>query len=86
MIQPTPAHLNPWHLVGFVSAVGLALSMVTTRMLSQQVSGQETLFVYFFVSTLLSLPLVFLQGDSLRLPMDGWPWVGVVQGTLCVRT
>ena len=84
VIQPTPAHLNPWHLVGFVSAVGLALSMVTTRMLSQQVSGQETLFVYFFVSTLLSLPLVFLQGDSLRLPMDVWPWVGVVTATLYV--
>ena len=48
VIQPTPDHINPWHLVGFVSAVGLALSMVTTRMLSQQVSGEETLLVYFF--------------------------------------
>jgi len=27
--------------------------------------GQETLFVYFLVSTLLSLPLVFIQGDFL---------------------
>ncbi|QRV23184.1 DMT family transporter [Marinomonas foliarum] len=84
IIQPTPDHLNPWHIVGFISAIGLALSMVTTRMLSQQVSGQETLFVYFFVSTALSLPLVFIQGDSVVLPIDVWPLVAVVTITLYV--
>lgn len=84
VIQPTPDHINPWHLVGFVSAVGLALSMVTTRMLSQQVSGEETLLVYFLVSCLLSLPLVFSQGDSLFLPMSVWPWVAVVAVTLYI--
>ena len=84
IIQPTPDHLNPWHIVGFISAIGLALSMVTTRMLSQQVSGQETLFVYFFVSTALSLPLVFIQGDSVVLPVDVWPLVAVVTITLYV--
>lgn len=84
VIQPTPSHLNPWHLIGFISAIGLALSMVTTRMLSHQVSGQETLFVYFLVSTLLSLPLVFIQGDSLLLPVEVWPLVAVVSVTLYV--
>ncbi|MCW4629344.1 MULTISPECIES: DMT family transporter [Marinomonas] len=84
VIQPTPDHLNPWHLVGFISALGLALSMVTTRMLSQQVSGQETLFVYFFVSTVLSLPLVWLQGESLVLPLEVWPLVAAVTVTLYV--
>ena len=84
VIQPTPDHLNPWHLVGFVSALGLALSMVTTRMLSQQVSGQETLFVYFFVSTILSLPLLWAQGESLVLPVEVWPLVAAVTVTLYV--
>ena len=84
VIHPTPDHLNPWHIVGFISAIGLALSMVTTRMLSQQVSGQETLFVYFFVSTVLSLPLMLLQGDSLILPVAVWPLVAVVTVTLYV--
>lgn len=84
IIQPTPDHLNPWHIVGFISAIGLALSMVTTRMLSQQVSGKETLFVYFLVSTILSLPLVFIQGDSVVLPAEVWPLVAVVTITLYV--
>jgi drug/metabolite transporter (DMT)-like permease len=84
VIQPTPDHLNPWHIVGFISAIGLALSMVTTRMLSQQVSGQETLFVYFFVSTILSLPLMLVQGDSLVLPIAVWPLVAAVTITLYV--
>ena len=84
VIQPTPSHLNPWHLVGFVSAIGLALSMVTTRMLSQQVSGQETLFVYFLVSSLLSLPLILAQEASLLVPMPAWPFVAVVAVTLYI--
>ncbi|NVK73193.1 MAG: DMT family transporter [Oceanospirillaceae bacterium] len=84
VIQPTPDHLNPWHIVGFLSAIGLALSMVTTRMLSQQVTGQETLFVYFLVSTILSLPLMLVQGNSLVLPFAVWPWVAAVTMTLYV--
>ncbi|UTV98688.1 DMT family transporter [Marinomonas rhizomae] len=84
IIHPTPDHLNPWHIVGFASAIGLALSMVTTRMLSQQVSGQETLFVYFFVSTILSIPLILVQGDSLILPASVWPLVAAVTVTLYV--
>ncbi len=84
VIQPTPNHLNPWHLVGFVSAIGLALSMVTTRMLSHQVSGQETLFVYFAVSCLLSIPLMLWQGDGIAVPLDVWPLVGAVVITLYV--
>lgn len=84
VIQPTPEHLNPWHLVGFLSAIGLAFSMVTTRMLSHQVSGQETLLVYFLLSALLSLPLIWLQGDALWIPVAAWPWVAAVVVTLYV--
>jgi len=84
IIQPTPSHFNPWYVIGFLSAIGLALSMVTTRMLSREVSGQETLFVYFFVSSLLSLMLVFIQGNSLLLPVEVWFLVAVVSITLYV--
>ncbi|RBP81750.1 DMT family transporter [Marinomonas rhizomae] len=84
VIQPTPEHLNPWHIIGFISAIGLALSMVTTRMLSHQVSGQETLFVYFLVSTILSVPLMLVQGDSFLLPVAVWLPVAVVTITLYV--
>lgn len=78
IIQPTPENLNPWHLVGFLSAIGLAFSMVTTRMLSHQVSGQETMMVYFLISAVLSLLLVWVQGESLLLPMESWSLVVIV--------
>lgn len=84
VINPTPGHFNPWHIVGFLSAVGLAFSMVTTRMLSSHVSGQETMFVYFAFSALMSLPLAFGQGESLALPSDTWIWVLLVSATLYV--
>ncbi|REG86995.1 DMT family transporter [Marinomonas pollencensis] len=84
IIQPTPEQLNPWHLIGFLSAIGLAFSMVTTRMLSHQVSSEETMMVYFLISAGLSLGLALLQGESLLLPMPAWPLVAVVSITLYV--
>ncbi|RDL43682.1 EamA/RhaT family transporter [Marinomonas piezotolerans] len=84
VMKPTPEHFNPWHIVGFMSAVGLACSMVTTRLLSGHVSGQENMIVYFAMSALLSLPLVVLQGESLVLPSGAWLWVLLVSITLYV--
>lgn len=84
IINPTPDHFNPWHIIGFLSAVGLAFSMVTTRMLSSQVSSQETMIIYFGFSALLSLPLALLQGASLALPQSTWLWVALVSVTLYV--
>ena len=84
IIQPTPNHVNPWHLIGFLSALGLALSMVTTRMLSRHVSGQETLFVYFFISSVLSALLAAFLSESLLVPLDLWPQMLVVGLTLYV--
>lgn len=84
VINPTHDHFNPWHVVGFLSAVGLAFSMVTTRMLSSHVSSQETMIVYFGFSAVLSLPLALIQGESLLLPYDTWLWVALVAVTLYV--
>jgi len=84
VINPTPDHFNPWHIIGFLSAVGLAFSMVTTRLLSSHVSGQENMIVYFGFSALLSLPLALVQGESLALPADTWLWVLLVSVTLYV--
>lgn len=82
VMQPSINHIDPWQIVGLLSAVGLAFSMVTTRMLSHQVSDQETMIVYFIISAVLSLLLVLIRGDSLILPMSTWPWVLVVCVTL----
>lgn len=84
IIQPTPDAFNPWHLVGFLSAVGLAFSMVTTRMLSKSVRGQETMLVYFAISSLLSFLLLTINGESLYIPSHQILWLLVVSVTLYV--
>ena len=78
IMQPSPSNINIWHLVGFASAIGLAVSMVSTRMLSSYVSAKEALFVYFFLSTVFSFLFIVLQGESIFVPVDSWLWVIVV--------
>jgi len=82
IIQPTPKDVNYWHIVGFLSAIGLAFSMVATRALSKSVRSEETMAVYFAVSAFLSLILVWIQGASLSVPMHLLGWVAVVSITL----
>lgn len=78
VMQPSLSSINTWHLVGFASAIGLAVSMVSTRMLSNYVSAKEALFVYFFFSTVSSFVFTLLQGESISVPVDSWLWVVVV--------
>lgn len=56
ILKPSPDGLSIWHLVGFLSGVGLAMSMVTTKELSLTEPGNRILFYYFLISFLLSLP------------------------------
>ncbi|TDO98262.1 DMT family transporter [Marinomonas balearica] len=84
VIHPTPTNFNPWHIVGFLSAVGLAFSMITTRMLSTKVSSHETMIVYFSFSAACSLIMALAQGDSIALPVNVWGWVLAVSGALYV--
>ncbi len=82
IIQPTPTHVDIWHLIGFTSAIGLAFSMVTTRMLSKEVRSEETMTVYFAVSALLSLFVALIQNESLYVPLSLYVWIFVVAATL----
>jgi drug/metabolite transporter (DMT)-like permease len=82
IIKPTPKQFDPWQLVGFLSAIGLALSMVTTRQLSKRVRAKETMTVYFLISAFLSLLLTLYHGDSLVVPMALVPYVLIVGFTL----
>ena len=84
VIQPTPTSIKPWHLVGLMSALGLAFSMVTTRMLSKHISGTENMLVYFGISALLALILSLAQGHSLAVPITHWPLVAGISLTLYV--
>ncbi len=82
IMRPSPTNINVWHLVGFASAIGLAVSMVSTRMLSNHVSAKEALFVYFFFSTVFSLILVLVKGDPVSLVQSSWLWVIIVAASL----
>ncbi|WP_426358647.1 DMT family transporter [Pseudocolwellia sp. HL-MZ19] len=82
IMRPSPTNINIWHLVGFTSAIGLAISMVSTRMLSHHVSAKEALFVYFFFSSVFSLGLVLAKGDAIVVNQASWLWVLVVSISL----
>lgn len=84
IIKPISVDINPWHIVGFCSAIGLAFSMVTTRLLSKKVPAQETLFMYFLISAGISLVLLLSSDDALFIPWRVWPLVLVVGITLYV--
>lgn len=82
IMRPSPSNINVWHLIGFASAIGLAVSMVSTRMLSSYVSAKDALFVYFFLSTVFSLMFVLFEGHSIVAPVDSWLWIIIVASTL----
>ena len=82
IMRPTPTNINVWHIVGFTSAIGLALSMVTTRMVSLHISANQSLFGYFFISTICALFTVLFTGNSVGIPSNSWLWVLVVSISL----
>lgn len=70
ILKPDTGTISIWHLVGFLSAVFLAVSMVYTRKLTFTEPGQRILFYYFLVSFICSLPLMLLGWR----PFD-WRWL-----------
>lgn len=64
ILKPDTGTISVWHLVGFLSAVFLAISMVYTRKLTFTEPGQRILFYYFLVSFVCSLPLMLLGWRS----------------------
>lgn len=82
VMRPSPSNINIWHIVGFTSAIGLAVSMVSTRMLSNHVSAKEALFVYFFFSTIFSLLFALAKGYPITLSADSWLWILIVSISL----
>lgn len=82
IMRPSPSNINIWHFIGFASAIGLAVSMVSTRMLSNYVSAKEALFVYFLLSTVFSFVFILFQGESISLAVESWGWIIMVSSTL----
>jgi drug/metabolite transporter (DMT)-like permease len=67
------AGLNVWHLVGFCSGVGLAISMVSTRLLATHEPESRILFYYFLISLLFAVPFFILNYQP--IPKQAIPWL-----------
>ncbi|CAH0990639.1 hypothetical protein SIN8267_00733 [Sinobacterium norvegicum] len=73
VLRPSEGELNIYHFLGFLSAVGLAVSMVTTQMLSSTEPSHRILFYYFTISLVTILPLSLGQWQN--IPLSAWPWL-----------
>lgn len=73
ILKPTPEGMSIWHFIGFLSGVGLAMSMVTTKELSLTESSNRILFYYFLISFLLSLPFAIYHWEP--VPLDKVPFL-----------
>ncbi|MGB1907430.1 MAG: DMT family transporter [Spongiibacter sp.] len=73
VLRPGFAELTVWHLVALASALGLAVSMISTRMLAATEPSSRILFYYFAISLVVSIPFFLWQrGD---IPAHAWPWL-----------
>lgn len=61
ILKPDGSSLNIWHLVGFGSAITLAGSIISTRMLTRSEPTNRVLFYYFGFSALASIPLAIIN-------------------------
>lgn len=66
ILKPSPQGMDVWHFVGFLSGVGLALSMVSTKELSATESGNTILLYYFLISLILSLPFAIYHWQPIQ--------------------
>ncbi|MCV6587484.1 MAG: DMT family transporter [Marinobacterium sp.] len=76
ILQPAGGALSFWHLVGFISAIALAGSIVTTRVLTGSEPTNRILFYYFLISALATLPLVLINLPP--VPVEAWPPMVVI--------
>ncbi|MEH6578221.1 MAG: DMT family transporter [Amphritea sp.] len=67
VLKPQTGNLSGWHLVAFASAITLAGSIVTTRMLTRSEPTNRILFFYFSCSAIFSLPLAISHWQPIPL-------------------
>lgn len=67
VLKPQGDSLSLWHLVAFASALTLAGSIVSTRVLTGSEPTNRILFYYFGLSALFSLPLALQNWEPIPL-------------------
>ena len=77
VLRPTSGGAGIWHLVGLCSAIALASSMVSTRLLVHTESSASVVFYFFTIALIVSLPLAVMNFS--RAPLHVWG-LGVLSG------
>ena len=72
VLRPGQQGISNWHIVGFCSGAGLAISMVLTRVLAQREPESRILFYYFFISLLFVVPFFIINYQPIPLPALPW--------------
>lgn len=72
VLRPQGNDLSIWHLMGFASALTLAGSIVSTRVLTATEPTNRILFYYFALSALFSLPLALQHWEPIALIHLPW--------------
>jgi len=67
VLCPQGTSLSLWHLVALGSAVTLAISIVTTRVLTLTEPTSRILFYYFSISAFCSIPMAISNWQSIPL-------------------
>lgn len=70
ILRPGFTAFSAWHLLALASGLGLALSMVSTRVLVASEPQHRILFYYFAISFLVSLPFFFIYYRP--IPAEAW--------------
>lgn len=73
VLQPSSEEVKVWHILGFASAIGMAGSVVTTRVLSLTEPTPRVMFYYFFISSLFTVPLIAL--NEISIPAKALPYM-----------
>jgi drug/metabolite transporter (DMT)-like permease len=73
ILEPSSDDIKWWHLLGLVSGITLAGSMVATRVLSKTEDTNLILFYYFFISLLCSIPTGLAEWRP--IPLWAWPYL-----------
>ena len=73
VLRPGFAELSVWHLVALASGLGLAVSMISTRLLASTEPASRILFYYFAVSLIVSVPFFLWQGGE--IVVAAYPWL-----------
>lgn len=73
VLRPSQQAISGWHIIGLLSGLGLAVSMVSTRFLSKDEPESRILFYYFLISLLFVIPLYAFNYQPVAI--SSLPWL-----------